>query len=255
MHVCLLNTPCQYPVISRYSVAIRSAREEAELAHERAEEAWRLFGARPLSGGQVQQMAVSLAMAEAADTDAPCLDLRRLVRAHLKSPELALLAACLQGQVHVGAWAELVRRLSSILEPFCLPPNLHSEVLSTAFLSLRMRALWRFSNRRELDAFLVGVVRNTIRRCRPRFRFSALPADHPSPLPAPEEIAARRELAALAKDAVDDLPPRQRLALEMRMNGATYREIAAKAGLQNRKTASRQVMRTLNALEHRLSVR
>jgi hypothetical protein len=252
MHRCGGRIPCRDPLASRRSVALSAVRSVGGLTVERAREARELYGARSMRPDQIAGVAISLALRQAEGEDLPCSELEALVRHHLGSKDLPLIAACLQEEDCGSAWCELGRRLTRVVSRMRLARGIdRDEVLDEAFLRLRRRVLSRYGNLRPLDAFLAGVARNVARELKPRSG-PELPPGIEGPGATPLDRIAEAEAAQFLERAIRDLPWRERHVLELRRTGATFAEIARLAALPSRKAAARLFRRALASLRLRL---
>ncbi|MCU0727570.1 MAG: sigma-70 family RNA polymerase sigma factor [Planctomycetes bacterium] len=239
MHFCRFGERCSDPLLSRKQAACKAAQAEFVGANERAAEAGERFAAW-LDPNQIQQMTIHLATSEATRLDRPCTEMMSLVQKHLGSPELPLLAACIQGGGYQGAWIGLCRRVCAVLDQVRLPPGVQrAEVLSIALVRLWGGALQKYDDCHSLDAFLGGIVRNALRRLCARGSCLPLPPDAVSPDAGPERHATDREMRALIQEFLDSLPELPRQVLTMRMDGEGLDAIMARTGVASRKVVAR----------------
>ena len=127
-----------------------------------------------------------------------------------------------------------------------------------------MRAYERLSTLRELDRFLPWLQRITHNACKDWLRrqndlttgFDAMnDADFTETVPTPEEIALKREVEAIVREAIDALKETDRKLMEGRyIEGASYDQLQAESGLSyaaiaNRlKRAKQQIRRRIEKL-------
>lgn len=130
-----------------------------------------------------------------------------------------------------------------------LPPEDMEEVLSDVFVSLWTH---RADLRGDVKPYLAAIARNAAREKLRRAR-SAEPLDHTLPDQSllPEELAQRREEAALVRQALGDLPPEDReLFVRFYFLDQTTEEIAQVTGqnpssLRGRLRRGRQKLKVL----------
>lgn len=144
------------------------------------------------------------------------------------------------------AFAEIVdrhhARILNLLTFLTGDREMASDLTQDSFLRL-LRAAPRWEPRAKLGTYLVTIARNAaIDAGRAAWaRREPLDVEPASPDPAPDEAAARNELARRLNGVLAELPPEEREALVLsEVGGLSYREIAEAAGVPEGTVASRK---------------
>lgn len=156
--------------------------------------------------------------------------------------DLAALQACLAGTP--GAWEAFVDRFApylaevsrSTLAAYGRPAGPQEVADALQDLSLRLleqdlKALRAYRWHGSVAAYLAAIAVSRIKDRKPPPAHRSLPTEAASPSPGPGETLEKREDLERLRKALDQLPPRTRLALALQGNGAGLREIAGALGI------------------------
>lgn len=155
--------------------------------------------------------------------------------------DLSLVSRCLRGES--GAWEDLIRRTEPGLRASCtvflarcrLPsgPAEAADLVQEVLLQLLERdkaPLRAYQGRASLGGYLSSIAAHlALRRAG---RPGVLPLqEKEDPYPAPDEALECIERGGRLREALDRLAPRDRLALTLRMDGASDAEIGRMLGM------------------------
>lgn len=176
----------------------------------------------------------------------------------LDSADGVLVSRTREGETE--AYGELVRRYQGAVFNVCLrllgEPNEAEDMAQETFWRAYQR-LATFDVCRPFGPWIRRVAANVCLNHLEHSRREALPLDEdtvglPGPMRGPEELHEARELGEQIREALLELTPRGRLAIELRhFEGLSYEEIALDLGMTLSEVKS-QLYRARRALARRL---